>query len=109
MGPRPFRPAQELEGAIARGDLTMAVAISKDMAKERGSPIPLDRALELVALAAIREPDAYDAWACRWLARWLSEAPGATIDNAADVAAALADLPAEPTTLDSIRQAGRRT
>jgi hypothetical protein len=87
----------------------MAVAICKDIAKEQGSSIPLDRALELVALAATREPEAYDAWACRWLARWLSEAPDATIDGAADVAAALAELPAEPTALDSIRPRGRRT
>jgi hypothetical protein len=108
MAPRPFRPLQELADAIGRGDLTMAVAISKDISREHSRPVPLDRALALVALAATREPIAYDAWACRWLARWLTETPGATIDGAAEVAAALADLPTEPTALDSIEQATRR-
>jgi hypothetical protein len=30
------------------------------------------------------------------LVRWLTEMPGVTIDRAAEVAASLADLPAEP-------------
>jgi hypothetical protein len=108
MAPRPFRPLRELEGAIERGDLEIAVAISRDIAKERGWPIPLDQALGLVVLAAVQQPDAYDGWALRWLARWLTETPRATIDGAAEVAAALADLPGEPqTSLDTIRQAGQ--
>jgi hypothetical protein len=61
-----------------------------------------------VVLAATKQPNAYDGWARRRLARWLTEAPGATIDRAAEVAAALADLPAEPqTALETIRDASR--
>jgi hypothetical protein len=101
-------PAVEFEDAVQRGDLGLAVAYARDIARERGAPVPLDRALQLVVLAATQQPEAYDGWACRWLARWLTEAPGATIDRAAEVAAALADLPAEPQpALDTIRDASR--
>ena len=41
-------------------------------------------------------PEHDDVWALRWLARWISETHGVTIDRAAEVAATLADLPAEP-------------
>jgi hypothetical protein len=103
MAPRPFRPAVEFEAAVRRGDLGLAVAYARDIARERGAPVPLDRALQLVALAAVEQPDAYDGWACRWLARWLTEAPGATIDAAAEVAAQLADLPSEPSMFEALR------
>jgi hypothetical protein len=59
------------------------------------------RALRLVALVAERGDD-YDLWACRWLARWLSETPETTISLAAEVAATLADLPAEPAGVEAI-------
>ena len=104
VNPRPFRPLRELEGAIERGELDIAVAMARDLARERGFRLPLDQALQLVVLAAVGQPDAYDGWALRWFARWLNEAPRATIDGAAEVAAALADLPAEPSALDTIRQ-----
>jgi hypothetical protein len=96
---------RELEGAIERGELNIAVAMAKDLARERGFRMPLDQALQLVVLASVQQPDAYDGWARRWLARWLNEAPRATIDDAAEVAAALADLPGEPSVLDTIRRA----
>jgi hypothetical protein len=44
----------------------------------------------------------YDAWACRWLARWLSETGSPTIEQAAEVAGLLAELPAEPQPLDGL-------
>jgi hypothetical protein len=96
MNPRPFRPVRELEQAIGRGDLSMAVALAKDIATERERPIGLDVALRLLPLVAAQELDSYDAWACRWLARWLSESHKATIDTAAELAATLAELPIEP-------------
>jgi nucleotide-binding universal stress UspA family protein len=96
MNPRPFRPVLELEHAIGRGDLRMAVALAKDIAAERERPIGLDVALRLLPLVAVQELDAYDAWACRWLARWLDESRKATIDRAAELAATLAELPVEP-------------
>jgi hypothetical protein len=56
-------------------------------------------ALRMLALAATR-PD-YDRWACRWLARWLSERDP-SIEQVAEVAATLADLPSEPAGLDAV-------
>jgi hypothetical protein len=42
----------------------------------------------------------------RWLVRSAADTP-ATIDRAAEVTAALADLPSEPTALQTIRQVSR--
>jgi hypothetical protein len=92
----PYRPIRDLERALERGDLAMAVAAANDISREQGRPIPIDVALRLLPLVAAHEDDAYDRWACRWLARWLSEMPAATIDQAAEVAGTLADLPVEP-------------
>jgi hypothetical protein len=47
----------------------------------------------------------YDAGACRWLARWLSEAEKTSIETTAEIAAALADLPGEPSMLALIEAA----
>ncbi len=105
MMPPPYRPVRELEGAIERRELDMAIGIAKDIARER-RPIGLELALGLVGLVATAGPD-YDLWACRWLARWLGETPGVTIGLAAEVAATLADLPAEPQAIDAIRQVMR--
>jgi hypothetical protein len=102
MGLGPYRPIRELEGAIERRELDIAIGIAKDIARER-QPIGLELALGLLALVADGGAD-YDLWACRWLARWLSETPGATIGLAAEVAATLADLPAEPQAIEAIRE-----
>jgi hypothetical protein len=105
MGLGPYRPVRELEDAIERRELELAIGIAKDIARER-RPIGLQLALRLVALVAAEGPD-YDLWACRWLERWLTETPGATIGLAAEVAATLADLPAEPHGVEAIRQVVR--
>jgi hypothetical protein len=98
----------ELEGAIRRGDLEMASAIARDFARDRGRPIGLDLALELLPLVVVHDLESYDVWACRWLARWLKETHGATIEGAAELAGALADLSAEPATaLAALRRAQR--
>ncbi len=102
MGVGPYRPVRELEGAIERRELTIAIGIAKDVARER-RPINLALALQLLALVAAEGSD-YDSWACRWLERWLAETPGATIALAAEVAATLADLPAEPDAVEAIRE-----
>jgi hypothetical protein len=108
MGAGPHRPIRELEGAISRGDLHMASAIARDFARERGRPIDLGLALELLPLVVVHDLAAYDAWACRWLARWLRETRGATIEAAAELAGALADLPGEPlAALPTLRRAQR--
>jgi hypothetical protein len=95
MGPSPYRPLRDFEHAVEHRDLGLAIAIAKDVASERGRPIGLDLALQLLPLAAA-ERELYEAWALRWLTRWVNESPGATIEQAAEVAAALADLPVEP-------------
>jgi hypothetical protein len=101
MGVGPYRPTRELEAAIERRELDIAIGIARDIARER-RPIGLVPALALVALVA-EQGDDYDVWACRWLARWLRETPGTTIALAAEVAATLADLPAEPGGVQAIR------
>jgi hypothetical protein len=102
MGLGPYRPVRELRAAIERHELDIAIGIAKDIARER-RPIGLDLALGLVALVAAQGSD-YDVWACRWLTHWLRETPGTTIATAAEVAATLADLPAEPQAVEAIRQ-----
>jgi hypothetical protein len=104
MGPGPYRPVRELEGALARGELNMAIGHAKELAEKRGRPIDLDLALGFLPLVVAQRPEEYDGWALRWLGRWISEAPDATIERAAEVAAQLADLPAEPSALDQIKE-----
>lgn len=79
---RPFRPNKEFES---------------------GSPLDLDRSLELVVLAATERPEVYEAWAAKWLARWLLERDNVTVERATDIAGALADLRTEPKAADAIR------
>lgn len=62
---------------------------------ERGQPVPLDVAARFLPLVAAEEPDAYSAWALRWLGRWVAERGAATVAQAAEVAATLADIPLE--------------
>lgn len=104
MTARPWKPAVELDGALERGDLPYAIKLAAEVAEDRGRPIELDTALRFLPLVASHDREHYDAWALRWLERWISETP-VTIDVAAEVAGSLADLPAEPTALDTIRTA----
>ena len=103
MGLGPYRPLRDLEHALERGQLKMAVAAAKDVAHKYGRPIGLDLALRFLPLVAAQQLDAYDGWACRWLARWLTETPGVTADQAAEVAASLAELPSEPAAFETLR------
>jgi len=102
MGPRPWRPSAELEQALARGDLRFAVALAEELRVERGQPIELATAARFLPLIAAASPGEYDAYALRWLARWVAETGAATIEQAAEIAASLADLPVEPTMLEAI-------
>jgi len=106
MNPRPYRPAAELEAALKRGDLDLAVALAREVAEDRHRPLELGVALQFLPLVAAQRPDDYDGWASRWLVRWLTEAPEASIDGAVDVAAALAALPLEPQAIEAIAQVG---
>jgi hypothetical protein len=102
MGPRPWRPAAELEKALERGDLRFAVTLAEEVRMERGRPIELATAARFLPLIATASPGEYDAYALRWLSRWVTETGAATIEQAAEVAASLADLPAEPTMLSRL-------
>jgi hypothetical protein len=86
----------------------MAIAISKDIAREsRTGQLPLKDAVEFLPVVIAQRPDEYDAWARRWLERWITT-PEATINNTADIAAALAELPVEPVVaLQTLREACR--
>jgi hypothetical protein len=96
MGPTPYRPVRELEGAIERGELDFALAYARELARESKRPLDLELALGLLGLIALQRPQAYDAWALRWLGRWMRESRRPTIDCAARIAAALAALPNAP-------------
>jgi hypothetical protein len=96
MAPRPYRPLAELDAALTRGELDFAVTLAAEVSLERRRPIDLELALRFLPLLAAQRSRDYDAWALRWLARWIDEADGVTIDRAAELAASLADLPSEP-------------
>jgi hypothetical protein len=101
MGLGPYRPRKDLEHELDRGNLRMATVAAKDLTRHTGRPLSLDLALRLVALAAV-DSDAFDLWACRWLARWLNETTEPNIDSAAELAAGLAELPLEPQALQKL-------
>jgi len=103
MGPRPWKPAAELQGALERGDLRYATKLADEVRIERGVPIALEVACGFLPLIARESPREYDAWALRWLTRWISETGAPTIEQAAEVAASLAELPTEPSSLEEVR------
>ena len=70
MGLGPYHPVRDLERALERGDLEMAIALAKDVSREYGRPIHIELALRLLALVAVQRHEEYDRWSCRWLARW---------------------------------------
>ena len=92
MGPRPWRPAAELEGALERGDLRHAMSLAEELRIERGRPIDLDTAERFLPLIAEQSPGEYDAWAVRWLTRWLAESGAPTVDQVLVIAGRLATL-----------------
>jgi hypothetical protein len=104
MGPRPYNPRIELNGALDRGQLDHAVLLAREVAEDSRRPIPLDTALRFLPLVAAQRTEQFDGWALRWLVRWITETPGATIGRAAEVACSLADAHEEPLALDSIRR-----
>lgn len=90
--------------ALERGDLRCAMTLADELRIEHGKPIDLETALLFLALIARDSPREFDAWALRWLVRWASETP-ATLEQAAEVAAQLADLPSEPAAINRIHHA----
>jgi hypothetical protein len=78
------------------------VALAEELRLERGRPIELATAARFLPLIAAASPREYDAYALRWLGRWVTETATATIEQAAEIAASLADLPVEPKMLAAI-------
>lgn len=94
---RPYRPLRELEAHLRRGELDSALVLARDLARERGRPLDLDLAAGFLPLLAEQRPQAFDAWALRWLQRWCeAERARASVDDAAELAAALAEVPVDP-------------
>jgi len=81
------------------------MSLARELRSERGRPLDLDLAARFLPLVARQSPQEYDAWALRWLVRWASETATATVEQAAVLAASLADLPAEPAMLEEIKAA----
>ena len=95
---RPYRPIRELEAHLARGELDFAIAVAKVAAHERTRPLDLGLMLRFLPLVAAQRPDEFDAWALRWLERWCGEpcTGRASIDDAAELVAGLAEIPVDP-------------
>jgi hypothetical protein len=104
MTARPWRPEVELEGALKRGELDYAITLAAEVADGQGRPLDLGTALQFLPAVAAKRPDEFDAWALRWLTRWIGETPRVTIGRAAEIACSLADAQREPIALESVRR-----
>jgi hypothetical protein len=94
---RPYRPLRELEAHLAAGELDFAITLARVVADERDRPLELSLMLRFLPLVAAQRPQDYDVWALRWLERWCRELRGeASIDEAVDLAAGLAEIPVDP-------------
>lgn len=71
---------------MERGNLVAAEIEARD-----AGPLALGEALELTALAALRDPERGRRYAMRWLARWLAETD-ASLQETVLVVGALAAL-----------------
>jgi len=94
---RPYRPVRELEAHLRRGELDFALALARAVAQERERPLGLDVTIRFLPLIASQRPELFDGWALRWMERWCAELrPSASIDDAVDVVAGLAEIPVDP-------------
>jgi hypothetical protein len=105
VNPRPYSPRIELDGALEQGNLRYAIALAAEVGEDSSRPLDLDTALRFLPLVAAKQPEHFDAWALRWLVRWIEQTAEATIGRAAEVACALADSATAPMALDSVRRA----
>jgi hypothetical protein len=81
------RPYSIFKRALQRRDLPTAEAAARELPH-----LSLADALELTILIARKEPRRHPRVAARWLLRYLEDCEGATIDEAALVAAGLVAL-----------------
>jgi hypothetical protein len=93
---------------LLHGAVPITITLAREVAEDQRRPIDPDLALRFLPLVAIQQTDEYDAWARRWLSRWLTESNGPRIDDAAEVAALLADLPSDADALDALARAVAR-
>jgi hypothetical protein len=94
---RPYRTIPELEAHLGRGELDFAIALAQVAARERARPLDLGLMLRFLPLIAVQRPDEFDVWTLRWLERWCGELRGrASIDDAVDLVAGLAEIPVDP-------------
>jgi len=101
-------PRIELDGALDRGKLRHATSLAAEVAEGGHAPLDLATALRFLPLVAAEQPAQYDAWALRWLSRWISETDAATIGQAAEIACSLAHGLTEPLALESVSAGYRR-
>ncbi|HEY2398426.1 MAG TPA: hypothetical protein VGH78_05475 [Solirubrobacteraceae bacterium] len=104
MTARPWRPEVELASALERGELDYAIALAAEVAEAQRRPLDLGTALRFLPAVAAKRPAEFDAWALRWLTRWIGETPEPTIGRAAEIACSLADAQREPIALESVRR-----
>jgi hypothetical protein len=88
-------PRAEFERAVGRGSLLQAKALAKVVASSSGR-LALGDALALLALMASKRDLSYEKAALRWLARFVSEVPAVTIEEAQLALGALATLDSLP-------------
>ena len=81
----------QFQRALERGSVIDAVSAAKAMGR-----LSLGDALALCVVLAERDPVQYPRAAARWVARFLEEAPGVSLEETQLVAAALAALPKAP-------------
>jgi hypothetical protein len=88
---------RELEAHLQRGELEFALGLARAIAQERERPLDLDLTIRFLPLLAVQRPELFDGWALRWMERWCGELrTSASIDDAVDVVAALAEIPVDP-------------
>jgi hypothetical protein len=73
--------------AIESGNVMIAEVEARQIQR-----MTLSDALDLTALVALRDPKRGSRYAARWLARWVTEVPSPTLEDAAIVVAYLGAL-----------------
>jgi hypothetical protein len=92
-------PHATFQRALTQGNLTMAVAVARELPFVR-----LGDALALTLLILEKDPPRYSIAAARWVARFVLEAtPPSTLTELQLLTAVLADMPS-PVARDALRQ-----
>jgi hypothetical protein len=84
-------PRAEFQRAVERGNLLQAKALAKVVASNTGKLSVADAVSLLFLMSAKRDPS-YEKAALRWVARFVSDVPAVTIEEAQLALAALATL-----------------